>query len=92
MPTCFEALLEQGRKQGRKQGRRLGRKQGRKQGLEQGREQGLLIGRIRTLQEVLGQPVASEDALFLLSVEDLQTLAAQLQAALASRPLQSRNG
>ena len=80
MPTCFEALLEQGRKQGRKQG------------LEQGREQGLLIGRIRTLQEVLGQPVAAEDALVLLSLDDLQTLAARLQAALTSRPLQPDNG
>ena len=68
MPTCFEALLEQGRKQG------------------------LLIGRIRTLQEVLGQPVGAEDALVLLSVEDLQTLAGQLQAALASRPLHPGNG
>ncbi len=80
MPTCFEALLEQGRKQGLKQGRK------------QGRKQGLLIGRIRTLQEVMGQPVAAEDALFLLSVEDLQTLADQLQAALASRPLHPGNG
>ena len=72
MPTCFEALLEQGRKQGL--------------------ERGLLIGRIRTLQEVLGQPFAAEDALVLLSVEDLQTLAGQLQAALASRPLHPGNG
>ncbi|MEY3458498.1 MAG: hypothetical protein RL215_1655 [Planctomycetota bacterium] len=68
MPTCFEALLEQGR------------------------EQGLLIGRIRTLQEVLGQTVASEDVLVSLPLETLQTLAAQLQESLATRPLHPGNG
>jgi hypothetical protein len=68
MPTCFEALLEQGL------------------------EKGKLIGRIRTLQEVLGQPVAGEDVLVSLSLEDLQALAAQLQESLAIRPLHPGNG
>ena len=76
MPTCFEALVEEGMKKG----------------LEKGRLQGLLIGRIRTLQEVLGQPVAAEDALALLPIEDLQTLAGQLQATLATRPIQFGEG
>jgi hypothetical protein len=72
MPTCFEALVEEG--------------------MKKGRLQGLLIGRIRTLQEVLGQPVAAEDALALLPIEDLQTLAGQLQATLATRPIHSGEG
>ena len=72
MPTCFEALVEEG--------------------MKKGRLQGLLIGRIRTLQEVLGQPVAAEDALALLPIEDLQTLAGQLQATLATRPIQFGEG
>jgi predicted transposase YdaD len=76
MPTCYEALVEQGMKKG----------------LEKGREQGLLIGRIRTLQEVLGQTVAAENVLVSLPLEDLQTLAAQLQEFLATRPLHPGNG
>ncbi len=68
MPSCFDALVEQGR------------------------EQGLLIGRIRTLQEVLRQPVTTEEALASLSVTDLQTLAAQLQESLSTRPLQPGDG
>jgi hypothetical protein len=70
------------------QRRRSQLEQGRKQGLERG----LLIGPIRTLQKVLGQLVAAEDSLALQSLEDLQTLAGQTQAAPASRPLHPGNG
>jgi len=76
MPTCFEALLEEGRAEGREQGR------------EQGREEGLLMGRIRTLQEVLRQPVTPQQTLASLSLQQLQSLAIQLQDALeATRPM-----
>ena len=64
MPTCFEALIEQGR--------------------EQGREQGLLLGRIRTLQEVLQQPLTPQQTLAKLSPQELQSLAIQLQELLES--------
>jgi flagellar biosynthesis/type III secretory pathway protein FliH len=64
MPTCFEALIEQGR--------------------EQGREEGLLLGRIRTLQEVLQQPLTPQQTLAKLSPQELQSLAIQLQELLES--------
>ena len=67
MPTCYEALIEQG--------------------LEKGREEGLLMGRIRTLQEVLRQPVTPQQTLATLPLQQLQSLATQLQELLeASRP------
>ncbi|MFM7166110.1 MAG: hypothetical protein ACKO3T_12785 [Planctomycetaceae bacterium] len=66
MPNCLEALLERGRNQG----------------LEQGLERGLLIGRIRTLQQVLAQPAMTSQDSLLLSLEELQTLAAKLESQL----------
>jgi flagellar biosynthesis/type III secretory pathway protein FliH len=75
MPTCYEALIEQGREQGLKKGR------------EEGREEGLLMGRIRTLQEVLRQPITPPQSLATLSLQQLQSLATQLQELLeATRP------
>jgi hypothetical protein len=52
----------------------------------------LLIGRIRTLQEVLRRPVTTEDVLITLSLTDLQALASQLQESLANRPLHPGDG
>ena len=72
MPSCYDALVEEGRKKGR--------------------EQGLVIGSIRTLQEVLQQPVTAEDVLVTLSLADLQTLASQLRQSLANRPLHPGDG
>jgi hypothetical protein len=72
MPSCYDALVEEGRKKGR--------------------EQGLVIGSIRTLQEVLQQPVTAEDVLVTLSLTDLQTLASQLRQSLANRPLHPGDG
>lgn len=54
--------------------------------IEQGIEKGVVIGRIRTLQEVLQQPVASQEELVLLSHEELQLRAQQLQGLLRDRP------
>ena len=63
MPTCYEALIEQGR------------------------EEGLLMGRIRTLQEVLRQPVTPQQTLATLPLQQLQSLATQLHELLeATRP------
>jgi predicted transposase/invertase (TIGR01784 family) len=87
MPTCFEALVERGVKKGLEQGREEGREEGREQGLARGREEGLLMGRIRTLQEVLLQPCTPPEALASLSLEELQSLAGRLQELLeATRP------
>jgi hypothetical protein len=76
MPSCYDALVEEGRKKGR----------------EEGLEKGLVIGSIRTLQEVLQQPVTAEDVLVTLSLTDLQTLASQLRQSLANRPLHPGDG
>jgi hypothetical protein len=72
MPSCFDALVEQG--------------------MKKGLEQGLLIGQIRTLQEVLQQPVTARSTLVSLPLADLQTLASQLQESLATRPLHPGDG
>ncbi len=80
MPSCYDALVEEGRKKGREEG------------LEKGREKGLVIGCIGTLQEVLQQPVTAEDVLVTLSLTDLQTLASQLRQSLANRPLHPGDG
>jgi hypothetical protein len=45
-------------------------------------ERGLLIGRIRTLQQVLAQPAMTSQDSLLLSLEELQTLAAKLESQL----------
>ncbi|MFM8478696.1 MAG: Rpn family recombination-promoting nuclease/putative transposase [Planctomycetaceae bacterium] len=83
MPTCFEALVERGVKKGLEQGR----EQGREQGVARGREEGLLMGRIRTLQEVLLQPVSPPEVLASLALEELQSLAGRLQELLeAAQP------
>ena len=55
------------------------------EGIEKGREEGQLIGRIRTLQEVLGRKVDSPEALAKLSREDLQRFAADLNAVQSDR-------
>lgn len=45
------------------------------------------MGRVRTLQEVLLQPVSPPEALASLSLEELQSLAGRLQELLdATRP------
>jgi hypothetical protein len=51
-------------------------------GRNQGLERGLLIGRIRTLQQVLAQPAMTSQDSLLLSLEELQTLAAKLESQL----------
>jgi hypothetical protein len=74
MPTIYEALIERGVEQGIERG------------IERGIEKGVIIGRIRTLQEVLQQPVSSQDELVLLSHDELQLRAQQLQGLLIDRP------
>jgi|GEM_PF-593281 len=50
-------------------------------GLDQGFKTGLIAGRMRTLQEVLRQPITAQ-AEFLLPVAELQQHAIRLQALL----------
>ena len=70
MPTIYEVLIEP----------RL------EKAVQEGFEKGEVIGRIRTLQEVLQQPIESKQDLLLLSPEDLQQRAQQLQQLFTTGP------
>ncbi|MFM8477756.1 MAG: Rpn family recombination-promoting nuclease/putative transposase [Planctomycetaceae bacterium] len=70
MPTIYEVLIEP----------RL------EQGIREGIEKGEVIGRIRAFQEVLRQPVDSKEQLLLLTHDELQSRAQQLQQLLATGP------
>jgi hypothetical protein len=78
MPTIYEVLFEP----------RLEKavQEGIEKGIEQGIEKGEVIGRIRTLQEVLQQPIESKQDLQMLSPEELQLRAQRLQQLFANGP------
>jgi hypothetical protein len=54
-------------------------------GIEQGMEQGELIGTIRTCQSLLNGPIDSEEKLLAMSIEELSSVATELQARLRQR-------
>lgn len=54
-------------------------------GREEGRQLGALVGRIRTLQEILGISVSSENALYQQPVEELTRLADDLASRVRQR-------
>ncbi len=78
-PTQFEPgsladrLLIQGREEGMEKGR------------EEGREEGKLAGKIQTLQELLGDPVTSDDVLLSRDRNALTTDLTSLQSRLRQR-------
>lgn len=74
MPNCLEALFEQGLEKGLEQG------------LGKGLEKGVVTGRIRTLQEVLGQSVTSQPDLLKRSLDALHTQVAELESLLRRGP------
>ncbi|MFN4918160.1 MAG: hypothetical protein ACK5MM_01980 [Planctomyces sp.] len=78
MHNCLEALFEQGLEKGLEQG--LGK------GLGKGLEKGVVTGRIRTLQEVLGQSVTSQPDLLKRSLDALHTQVAELESLLRQGP------
>jgi predicted transposase YdaD len=55
-------------------------------GRVEGREEGRWIGKIQTLQELLGEPVSKADELATWDLGRLQDVATALQARLRSRP------
>jgi predicted transposase/invertase (TIGR01784 family) len=55
-------------------------------GREEGREEGRWIGKIQTLQELLGEPVSKADEFTNWDLDRLQDVATALQARLRSRP------
>lgn len=86
MPNCLEALFEQGVEQGLERGLEQGLERGLGRGLEQGLglgiEKGVVVGRIRTLQEVVGQPVTAQADLLSRSLEELQQQTLELELLL----------
>ncbi len=67
------------------EGRVEGRTEGLSQGLSQGFSQGLLIGKIQTLEELLGKPQSSREDLELLSVSELEDTKQALHQVYESR-------
>ena len=61
------------------------REEGELIGLEKGLEQGQAIGRIRLLQELLGDSVESEESLRLVPLEQLTSTMATLQVRFRER-------
>lgn len=79
MPTCLEAMMERGAQKGREEGRQEGRMEG--------RMEGVVIGRIRTLQQIFRQPVTPEADLVLLTNDALQALLQKLENQLDRPPV-----
>ena len=90
MPTILDMLVEQRAEQisavasqkAHDQGFERGIEQGIEQGIEKGRTAGMLIGQIRTLEQVFQLPVTPETELNTLSVEALRLRLEQVQAAI----------
>ena len=61
------------------------RAEGEARGKAEGRAEGERIGRIRTLQQILGNAATDTTELAALSVEDLDSLAGELQKRLQDR-------
>ncbi|MFO0904673.1 MAG: Rpn family recombination-promoting nuclease/putative transposase [Pirellulales bacterium] len=75
----LEFAERRGREQGLEQGLEQGIEQGITRGREQGRELGYWIGRIRLLQELLGDPDASVEELEQQPLEQLALIARKLE-------------
>jgi flagellar biosynthesis/type III secretory pathway protein FliH len=77
--------LEEGREEGRAQGRAESRAERRQEGFAKGIEKGIFLGRIRLLQQLLGQPEASNEELQRLPEQDLLQLEESLKQQLRGK-------
>ena len=68
------------RNEGHQKGRQEGRQEGHQEGHQKGRQEGVWMGRLQTLQEIMGLPVDSDAALADLPVEELRRRFEALQA------------
>ena len=82
MPTILDMLVEQRAEQISAVASQKAHDQGFEQGIEKGRTAGMLIGQIRTLEQVFQLPVTPETELNTLSVEALRLRLEQVQAAI----------
>lgn len=60
-------------------------KQGREEGREEGVEKGVVVGKIQTLQELVGDPVSSRAVLLAVDLSELEQSLAELQRRLRKR-------
>jgi predicted transposase/invertase (TIGR01784 family) len=75
--------LQQGRQQGRQEGRQEGRLEGRQEGRLEGRAEGQ-IARIQSFQRLLRKNLSTLEDLRALALDDLESLAARLEAELSA--------
>jgi predicted transposase/invertase (TIGR01784 family) len=68
-----------------KQGEEKGREEGREEGREQGVEKGLIIGKVQTLQELIGDQVSPIEKLLALNIQQLERTLLGLQERLRHR-------
>ncbi|HUG69260.1 MAG TPA: PD-(D/E)XK nuclease family transposase [Pirellulaceae bacterium] len=80
-----EARLIAAREEGREEGRVEGRVEGREEGREEGMARGTLIGKIQTLEEIVGDSVTSTNDLQRHDSDQLVSLLAELQSRLRGR-------
>ncbi len=86
-PTLFEPgsladrLLSQGRDEGKVEGKIEGKVEGEKEGIKKGK----LTGKVQLLQELLGEPVSTDEELETKSPSDLQKWVSDLQKRLRER-------
>jgi hypothetical protein len=86
-PTQIEpgSIADRLIKQGEEKGREEGREQGREQGREEGVEKGLIIGKVQTLQELIGDQVSPIEKLLALNIQQLERTLLGLQERLRQR-------
>ncbi|MEM7473804.1 MAG: Rpn family recombination-promoting nuclease/putative transposase [Planctomycetota bacterium] len=86
-----KAALEKGLREGRALGQTIGLEEGREKGREEGREEGIdeglrkgeLFGRIRAMEEILGEAYSTDEQLQTLSLEELSERVEALRARLS---------
>jgi predicted transposase/invertase (TIGR01784 family) len=77
--------LDSARKEGMQEGMEKGREEGQKEGRNEGRKEGELLGKIRILQELLGEEPSSSESLDERKIGELSEILADLQQRLRSR-------
>ena len=71
------------------EGRQEGRQEGHQEGHQKGRQEGVWMGRLQTLQEIMGLPVDSDAELSDLSADELRR---RFEALQAQYNLRHKNG
>ena len=81
----YQSAINSARREGRQEGRQEGQEIGEQIGEERGEQRGMLMGKIGTLQEILGFAPTEHGALNAMSTEELEDLALKLQQSVRSR-------